>query len=90
MLVFGVQPPRERITNKYLCNFEKNCVAVEVCCHNVCCCDYTKFLARATKKQLESERLALVYAKSYDVFCKKVIETEIIGDKQIKNMKDLL
>ena len=31
-----------------------------------------------------------VYEKSYDVFCKKVIEMEVIGNKQIKYMKDLL
>ena len=30
------------------------------------------------------------YEKSYDVFCKKVIEMEVIGNKQIKYMKDLL
>ena len=31
-----------------------------------------------------------MYEKSYDVFCKKVIEMEVIGNKQIKYMKDLL
>ena len=68
----------------------KDRVAVEVCYHKVCYWDNAKFLTRDTKKQLESERLASVYAKSYDVFCKKVIEMDIIGVKQIKNMKDLL
>ena len=68
----------------------KDCVAVEVRYHKVCYCNYTKFLTRDTKKQLESARSASIYAKSYDVFCKKVIETEVIGDRQIKYMKDLL
>ena len=71
-------------------NLWKDCVAVDVCYHIVCYSDYTKFLTRDTKKQLESERLPSVYAKSYDVFCKKVIKTEIIGHKQIKYKKDLL
>ena len=31
-----------------------------------------------------------MYEKSYDVFCKKVIEMEVIGNKRIKYMKDLL
>ena len=31
-----------------------------------------------------------MHEKSYDVFCKKVIEMEVIGNKQIKYMKDLL
>ena len=31
-----------------------------------------------------------MYEKSYDVSCKKVIEMEVIGNKQIKYMKDLL
>ena len=38
----------------------------------------------------QSERSASVYEKSYDVFCKEVIETEIIGDKKIIYMKDIL
>ena len=71
-------------------NSRKACVAVEVCNHKVCHCNYTKFLTRDTKKQLVSERSASVYAKSYDVFRKKVIEMEIIEDKQIKYMEDLL
>ena len=51
---------------------------------------YTIFLNRETKKQSETEISTSVYEKSYDVFCKKVIETEVIGNKQIKYMKDLL
>jgi hypothetical protein len=68
----------------------KDCVALEVRYHKVCYCNYTKFLTRETNKQSETERPTSVYEKSYDVFCKKVIETEIIGNKQIKYMKDLL
>ena len=68
----------------------KDCVALEVCYHKVCYCNYTMFLTRETKKQSETERSTSVYEKSYDVFCKKVIETEVIGNKQIKYMKDLL
>ena len=40
--------------------------------------------------QSETERSTSVYEKSYDVFCKKVIETGVIENKQIKYMKDLL
>ena len=68
----------------------KDCVALEVRYHKVCYCNYTKFLTRETKKQSETERSTSVYEKSYDVFCKKVIEMEVIGNKQIKYMKDLL
>ena len=31
-----------------------------------------------------------MYEKSYDVFCKGVIETEVIGDKKIMYLKDIL
>ena len=41
------------------------------------------------KKQSETEISTSVYEKSYDVFCEKVIE-EVIKNKQIKYMKDLL
>ena len=68
----------------------KDCVALEVRYHKVCYSNYTIFLNRETKKQSETERSTSVYEKSYDVFCKKVIETEVIGNKQIKYMKDLL
>ncbi|XP_028413789.1 uncharacterized protein LOC114536635 [Dendronephthya gigantea] len=67
----------------------KDCVALDVRYHKVCYCNYTNFLTRETKKQLETER-STVYEKSYDVFCKKVIETEVIANKQIRYMKDLL
>ena len=68
----------------------KDCVALEVRYHKVCYCNYTIFLNREMKKKSETERSTSVYDKSYDVFCKKVIETEVIGNKQIKYMKDLL
>jgi hypothetical protein len=91
MLVFYVQLPRERMINRYSCKSGvKDCVALEVRHHKVCYCNYTIFLTRETKKQSETERSTSVYEKSYDVFCKKVIETEVIGNKQIKYMKDLL
>ena len=67
----------------------KDCVALKVRYHKVCYCNYTKFLTRETKDQSESERSASVYEKSYDVFCKEVIETEVIGDKKIMYMKDI-
>ena len=31
-----------------------------------------------------------MYEKSYDVFCKEGIEAEVIGDKKIMYMKDVL
>ena len=68
----------------------KDCVYLEVCYHKVCYCNSTIFLTRETKKQLETEISTSVYEKSYDVFCKKVIEMEVIGNKQKKYMKDLL
>ena len=46
----------------------KDCVALEVRYHKVCYC------------KSESERSVSVYEKSHDVFCKEVIETEVIGD----------
>ena len=52
----------------------KDCVALEVRYHKVCYCNFTIFLTRETKKQSEIERSISVYEKSYDVFCKKVIE----------------
>ena len=55
-----------------------------------CYCNYTKYVTREAKDQSESERSASVYEKSYDVFCKGVIETEVIGDKKIMYLKDIL
>ena len=68
----------------------KDCVPLEVRYHKVCYCNSTKFLTRETKDQSESERPVSVYDKSYDVFCKEVIETEVIADKKIMYMKDIL
>ena len=68
----------------------KDCVALEVRYHKVCCCNHTKYVTRETKDQSESKRSASVYGKFYDVFCKEVIETEVIGDKKIMYMKDIL
>ena len=45
----------------------KDCVALEVRYHKVCCCNYTKYVTRETKNQSESERSVSVYKKSYDV-----------------------
>ena len=66
----------------------KDCVELEVRYHKVCYCNYTKYVTRETQDQSESERS--VYEKSYDVFCKEVIETDVIGDKKIMYMKDIL
>ena len=68
----------------------KDWVALEVRYHKVCYCNYTKYVTRETKDQSESERSVSVYEKSYDVFCKEVIETEVVGGKKIMYMKDIL
>ena len=68
----------------------KDCVALEVHYHKVCYCNHTKYVTRETKDQSESERSVSVYEKSYDVFCKEVIETEVIGNKKIMYMKNIL
>ena len=68
----------------------KYCLALEVRYHKVCYCNYTKYVTRETKDQSESKRSVSVYEKSYDVFCKEVIETEVIGDTKIMYLKDIL
>ena len=68
----------------------KDCVALEVRYHKVCYCNYTKYVTREKKDQSEPERSVSVYEKSYDVFCKEVIETEVIGDKKMMYMKDIV
>ena len=68
----------------------KDFVALEVHYHKVCYYNYIKYVTRDTKDQSESERSVSVYEKSYDVFCKEVIETEVIGGKKIMYMKDIL
>ena len=55
-----------------------------------CYCNYTSYVTREAKYRSESERSVSVYEKSYDVFCKGVIETEVIGDKKIMYLKDIL
>ena len=70
--------------------WQKDCVAVEVRYQKVCYCNSTKFLTRETKDQSESERPVSVYDKSYDVFYKEVIKTEVIADKKIMYMNDIL
>ena len=63
----------------------KDCVALESA--------ITKF-ATAIIQYFSPERRrsnkSISVRKSYDVFCKKVIEMEVIRNKQIKYMKDLL
>ena len=68
----------------------KDYVALDARYHKVCYCNYTKYVTRETKDQSESERSVSVYEKSYDVFCKEVIEMEVTGDKKIMYMKDIL
>ena len=80
-----VQLPRERMMNGYLCKPGGKTVSLLNCY-----CDYTKYVTREAKDQSEFERSVLVYEKSYDVFCKGVIETEVIGDKKITYLKDIL
>ena len=66
----------------------KDCVALEVRYHKVCYCNYTIFITRETKKQSETERSTSVYEKSYDVFCKKVIEdTENVDTSKYRAFK---
>ena len=67
----------------------KDFVALEARYHKVCYCNYAKYVTKDTKDQPESERSVSVYEMSYDV-CKEVIETEVIGDKKIMNMEDIL
>ena len=55
-----------------------------------CYYNYTKYVTREAKDQSESERSVSVYEKSYDVFCKGVIETVFIGDQKIMSLKDIL
>ena len=84
MLVFYVELPRERMMNGYLCKSGgKTVIATELLLQLYKIC-------HQRGKGSESERSASVYEKSYDVFCKGVIETEVIGDKKIMYLKDIL
>ena len=78
MLVFCLQLLRERMMKEYLCKFDGKKVSIGSPLTQSCYCNHTKFLARDTKKQLESERSACSVCK---IFFKKVIEMEIIGDR---------
>ena len=69
----------------------KDCAALEVWYHKVCYSNYTKFLTRDNEtKNEKSTSSPPMYSKSYEVFCKNVIETEIIENREIMYMKDLL
>ena len=70
---------------------DKDYAALEVRYHKVCYSNYTKFLARGneTKKEKPTSSPPM-YSRSYEVFCKNIIETEIIENRQIMYMKDLL
>ena len=66
---------------------DKDCVAIEVRYHKSCYQNYTKFL---TRDQKETEKSAPTYEKTFEIFCKNVIEGQIIKDKDIIYMKELL
>ena len=66
---------------------DKDCVALEVHYHGICYNNYTKFITKPVK---EANTCAPIYEKSYKVFCKDVIELEVIKGKAIKYMKELL
>jgi predicted secreted Zn-dependent protease len=66
---------------------DKDCVALEVRYHKVCYSNYTIFLAREAKT---TTTCVPMYERSYDVFCKEVVETEIIKGKAIMYMMHLL
>ena len=66
---------------------DKDCVAIEVRYHKSCYRNYTKFL---TRDQKETEKSAPTYEKTFEFFCKNVIEGQIIKNKDIIYMKELL
>ena len=66
---------------------DKDCVALEVRYHKVCYSNYTIFLAREAKT---TTTCVPMYERSYNVFCKEVVETEIIKGKAIMYMMHLL
>ena len=74
----------------------KDCVALEICYHIKLVYYCNKFATAiiiqyfSPEKRRSNKSISVLYEKSYDVFCKKVIEMEVIGNKQIKYMKDLL
>ena len=63
---------------------DKDCVAIEVRYHKQCYTNYTRFLNRprtATNAEL--------YENAFSIFCKEVIEREIIEKKEIKYITEL-
>ena len=64
----------------------KDCVAIEVRYHKVCYAKYTKFLTREQRDQQTTP----IYEKAYEAFCTDIIEPELVQNKQVKCMNDLL
>ena len=56
--------------------------------HRVCYSNYTKFLTRQQK--IDGERALPVYEESFENVCEEVIKKEIIRNKQIRYLQDLL
>lgn len=61
---------------------------MEVHYHRCCYSNYTRFLSREEKETHKSTSIKTIYEKSYGIFCKDVIETQIIQGKEIKYMKE--
>ena len=60
-------------------------MAIEACYHKKCYTSYTNFLNfNLTKTKTEK-----LYEKSYEHFCKEVIEKKLIKNKKVKFMRDL-
>ena len=58
---------------------DKDCVAIEVRYHKQCYTNYTRFL-NCPRSATNAE----VYENAFSIFCKEVIEREIIEKKEIK------
>eukprot|EP00794_Sanderia_malayensis_P000765 gene765-55_t len=65
----------------------RDCVAIEVRYHKICYTNYTKFL---TRKDNDNPESMPKYQLSYDIFFQKVIEHDLLKNKQVKYMKELL
>ena len=63
---------------------DKDCVAIEVRYHKQCYTNYTRFLNRP-----RSATNAEGYENAFSIFCKEVIEREIIEKKEIKYITEL-
>ena len=59
---------------------DKDCVAIEVCYHKTCYKNYTHFLS---KRSIDAP-VDSVYATSYKVFCKEIIDDRICKNKEIE------